>query len=69
MTPPYMHTGQLATLESVITFYRTLPGTPAVGRRDPTLLPLNRNIATEAMVAFLRSLTGPLPDAEWLAPP
>jgi cytochrome c peroxidase len=68
-TPPYMHTGQLATLESVIAFYRTLPGAPAVGRRDPTLLPLSRNIATEAMVAFLRSLTGPLPDAEWLAPP
>jgi cytochrome c peroxidase len=68
-TAPYMHTGQLPSLEAVIEHYKTLPGSPAVGRRDPQLQPLGRSISTHDLAAFLRTLTGELPDELWLAPP
>jgi len=62
-TAPYMHGGQLAKLEDVIDFYRTLPGEPAVGRRDPLLERLDRSVATDDLLAFLHALTGPAPVA------
>jgi cytochrome c peroxidase len=68
-TAPYMHTGQLPTLEAVIEHYRTLPGTARIGRRDPQLRPVGRSVATHDMAAFLRALTGGLPDEHWLSAP
>jgi cytochrome c peroxidase len=68
-TAPYMHAGQLRTLEEVLAFYRSLPGQPALGHRDPLLTQIPRTLPTRPLVAFLESLTGPLPPAEWLAPP
>ncbi|WP_437563204.1 cytochrome-c peroxidase [Sorangium sp. So ce542] len=68
-TAPYMHAGQLATLEEVIDFYRALPGEATTGRRDPLLSPLDRAVSAADLLSFLRSLTGPPPDPAWLAPP
>jgi cytochrome c peroxidase len=70
-TAPYMHSGQLATLEDVIEHYRTLPGSPRVGRRDPQLCPLGRAIEPHAMIAFLRALSEDEPggDSRWRASP
>lgn len=55
-TGPYMHTGQLDSLEAVVEFYRVLPGAPRVGRRDPQLRPLDAGVSTRDLAAFLRSL-------------
>lgn len=66
---PYMHKGQFATLADVLTFYSELPGDPAVNHRELTLQPLGLGAGDKAALeAFLRSLTGPLPEAQ-LAPP
>lgn len=67
-TGPYMHTGQLTSLEAVIELYRTLPESSRVGRRDPQLRPLGRSVSTHDVAAFLRALTGDLPDERWLSP-
>ncbi|HEX6159230.1 MAG TPA: cytochrome c peroxidase, partial [Thermoanaerobaculia bacterium] len=55
--PPYMHAGQLATLEEVVAHYNQAPVAPS-GHSE--LQPLNLN-ATEVrqLVAFLRALSGP----------
>jgi cytochrome c peroxidase len=62
-TAPYMHTGQLATLDDVLDFYAELPGKPAFGHRELTLQPLalppERRIALKA---FLASLEAPVSD-------
>mgnify|MGYP002621702898 FL=1 len=68
-TGPYMHTGQFESLEAVIEHYRHLPGAARVGRRDPQLRPLGRSISTHDLAAFLRTLTGSLPEERWLSPP
>lgn len=64
-TPPYMHGGQFETLEDVVVFYSTLPGTARVGHREEMLEPLGltpREI--DDLVAFLETLTGePLDEA------
>jgi cytochrome c peroxidase len=58
-TAPYMHDGQLATLADVLAFYSELPGTAAVGHREPLLAPLGFSASELAQLeAFLRSLTG-----------
>lgn len=67
-TAPYMHGGQLRTLEEVVAFYRSQPGQPAVGHRDLLLARIPRALATRPLVAFLESLSGPLPPREWLTP-
>ncbi len=68
-TAPYMHGGQFATLEAVLAFYKTLPGKPQVGHRELVLHLLDPQVSADELVAFLRTLTGPLPDARWLTPP
>ena len=56
LTPPYMHDGSLATLESVVDFYDR--GGGAAGRFDVELRPLRLTPDEKrALVAFLRSLT------------
>ncbi len=69
-TAPYMHHGELATLEDVLVFYSDLPGEPASGHRELILRPLHFSPEQRQDLAhFLESLTGgPLP-AELLQPP
>ena len=61
LSPPYMHQGQLATLEQVVRYYSTLEG----ARTDPPpiesiLKPLNlTEREVQDMVAFLEALTAP----------
>ena len=65
---PYMHAGQLATLEDVVAHYDRAPAAPA-GHSE--LRPLGLSTAERAqLVAFLRTLDGPVaaPPA-LLAPP
>ncbi len=59
LTEPYMHSGQIATLEDVVEFYDQGGGTPAAGTRDPLMAPLYLTAAEKSdLVAFLRALTG-----------
>lgn len=70
LTAPYMHHGELATLDDVVAFYDELPGGPAVNHRELTLRPLGLSAEGRAdLVAFLGALTGePLPTA-LISPP
>ncbi len=68
-TAPYMHAGQFADLPAVIDFYKSLPGEPQIGHRELVLSLLSTKVATADLVAFLESLTGPLPDEKWTRPP
>ncbi len=67
-TAPYMHDGQLATLEAVIDFYDE-GGGPQAGR-DPLVEPLglSDNEKTD-LAAFLRSLSGTPVEVEPFTPP
>ncbi|MSP91504.1 MAG: hypothetical protein EXR79_06840 [Myxococcales bacterium] len=67
-TAPYMHTGQFATLAEVLAFYQSLPGTAEVGHRELTLSLVAQDIDPVEIIAFLHTLTSPLPDARWLHP-
>jgi cytochrome c peroxidase len=59
LSEPYMHSGQLATLEDVITFYDQGGGTPVAGTKSPFLQPLGLTEEEKAqLVAFLDGLTG-----------
>lgn len=64
-TAPYMHSGLFATLDEVLAFYDTLPGTPRYGHRELTLAPLHLQPGdADALKAFLGALEGgPLPEA------
>jgi cytochrome c peroxidase len=68
-TAPYMHDGQFATLAQVVQFYKTLPGKPIVGHRELVLHLLDSAVDTNDLVAFLATLTGPLPEDKWLHAP
>jgi cytochrome c peroxidase len=68
-TAPYMHAGQFATLAEVIAFYKSQPGQAQLGHRELILQLLPNDVPTEALVAFLESLTGTMPDARWLTKP
>ncbi len=58
-TAPYFHNGSHETLDDVVAFYDTLPGSPPIGHRELTLKPLRLTAAERAgVVAFLSSLTG-----------
>ena len=70
LTGPYMHAGQLATLEAVVAFYDDGGMAPMSGTRDPLVLPLGlSDQETSDLLAFLRSLdTDPVPLALRTAP-
>ncbi len=65
---PYMHAGQLATLEDVLLHYDRAPAAPA---GETELRPLRLSAHERAqLVGFLRALSAPLAtDARWLTPP
>jgi cytochrome c peroxidase len=56
---PYMHAGQLATLEAVVDFYDVGGGSADGGVKDPLLQPLGLTSQEKAdLVTFLRALDG-----------
>ncbi len=69
-TPPYMHGGHFETLEDVVRFYSALDEEGGEGHREHILQPLELTDGEVAeLVAFLESLDGELPDAQWRAAP
>ena len=70
-TAPYMHEGQLATLEEVIEFYSELDGAVPLKPADERLvLPLHLTEEEKAdLLAFLHSLTDESLDASLVGPP
>jgi cytochrome c peroxidase len=73
LTAPYMHDGRFATLDEVLNFYAQVP--PAgqgrrIGLRERTLELVPRLTVTQRqdLIAFLQTLTSPLPPAELLGP-
>ena len=71
-TAPYMHEGQIATLEDVVAFYSTLEGAAPLTRFSERILaePLNLTDQEQAdLVAFLESLTDEGLPAELFGPP
>lgn len=67
-TAPYMHAGQHKTLLDVVNHYKELPGKPRIGHRDLVLKKIDPSVDPHKIVAFLKTLTGPLPDTRWLEP-
>ena len=68
-TGPYMHTGELATLEDVVRWYNWGGDTSNfAGEKHPAMVPLGLSFEEEAdLVAFLKALTGePVPEALWV---
>jgi cytochrome c peroxidase len=59
LTAPYMHQGQLATLQDVVRYYSTLEGRPPSGPgEEDVLAPLNLTSEEQSdLTAFLESLT------------
>ena len=56
---PYMHSGQVATLEAVVRHYNMGGSAPVAGELDSLVLPLDLSEQDAAdLVAFLESLTG-----------
>ncbi|MAK26303.1 MAG: hypothetical protein CMA02_03425 [Euryarchaeota archaeon] len=70
-TPPFMHAGQLTTLDDVIEHYSTLENfVSADHHRETILVPLNMTeLQKKDLKAFLESLTAPLPDDALLKDP
>jgi len=70
-TSPYMHAGQLATLDDVLEHYSTLDNFVSADHHRETILePLNLTERQKTdLIAFLESLTAPLPDAHLLTKP
>jgi len=67
-TAPYMHAGQLSTLEEVIEHYDQAP-LAMIGHNEIKPLNLNGN-EKKALLVFLQSLNGPLAiEAKWLKNP
>lgn len=60
VTAPYMHSGQLASLSAVVTFYVNGGGTVATGTtKDPLLTPVSLSAAEQLdLIEFLKTLTG-----------
>lgn len=69
MTAPYMHDGRFADLAAVIDFYQHRPGKAEIGHRDLIFdtLAIDQVDAAD-LIAFLRTLSGPLPEAELMHP-
>jgi cytochrome c peroxidase len=56
---PFMHAGQLATLEDVVAFYNAGGGEVAGITKDPRMVPLGLDAQAQAdLVAFMKTLTG-----------
>jgi len=70
-TPPYMHAGQLATLEDVLEHYSTLENFVSADHHRETILePLSLTEPQKVdLIAFLESLTAPLPNEALLTAP
>lgn len=70
LRPSYMHTGQLRSLEDVVQFFNEGGGEAGsfLGIKDIKPLGLSDNEVTD-IVAFLRALDGPGPDASLISPP
>jgi cytochrome c peroxidase len=70
-TAPYMHEGQIATLQDVVEFYSTLAGAAAPGQHDEKIIrQLDLTTQEKAdLVAFLESLTDEGLAAEFRVPP
>lgn len=70
LTAPYLHDGRYETLADTVRYKTVLPDMPAVGVRDPALVPYP---ATEGeiadLVAFLNTLTASPLDASLTGPP
>ena len=68
---PYMHQGQLPTLEAVVDFYNTLQDRVSLDHHpDLLLIPLNLTDSEKRdLVAFLKALDGPDPEPSLLAQP
>jgi cytochrome c peroxidase len=66
MTGPYMHTGNLETLEDVVRFYNWGGGDAGfAGTKSPAMVPLLLTDGEQAdLVAFLHALTGDAPSAD-----
>jgi cytochrome c peroxidase len=65
---PYMHAGQIASLEDVVEHYNAAPKSPS-GHSELRKLKLSKR-EREQLVAFLRALSGPLTaPAGYLKPP
>ena len=65
---PYMHAGQLATLEDVLDHYNRAPASPA-GHSELQPLDLTPEEIAQ-IIAFLDTLSGPVnADPRWLSPP
>lgn len=65
-TGPYMHDGSMDTLEEVVTFYfRGIPSTGPEGLLPDTTARTGQSFADiDAVVAFLRTLSGKVPDLQ-----
>ncbi len=69
-TPPYMHSGQFATLEEVIDFYDEGGHPDAHGVKDDVIQPLNLTEGEKAdLIEFLGTLTGEEVSPDLLADP
>jgi cytochrome c peroxidase len=65
---PYMHAGQLATLEEVLNHYNTAPAAPS-GHSELEPLHLSQK-QIEQIIAFLKTLDSPVhADPNWLIKP
>ena len=67
---PYFHDGAFGNLWDVIDFYDQGGGNPAAGAmKDPKMRPLNLTAEDkDDLIAFLQSLSGAEPPADWAAP-
>jgi len=68
LSGPFMHSGQLATLEEVVAFYNAGGGTPPTGAtKDPKISALSLSTEQQAdLVEFLKTLSGAPVSAELL---
>lgn len=71
LTGPYMHQGQLPTLDAVVRFYSTLEGAVMLDHhRELVLRRLDLSPEEQAdLVEFLRAISGPPPGPPWGGPP
>jgi cytochrome c peroxidase len=67
-TAPYMHAGQLKTLQDVLRHYKELPGKANIGHRDLVLRQIDADVNSDHIIAFLNALTGKLVEDKWLKP-
>lgn len=71
LTAPYFHMGQFDSLDGVIDFYSTLDGAVTIDHHRESVLKRRDFSPSEkqALVAFLRALSGTPPPVEWTRNP